>query len=177
MEFIKKLSFITKTVFSTGLIITIYGYLCREIGLYFFWESKSIGWILLFIGVIGLLSDRIKLKKNEKKNTVFEKIMIGVIIFILFIQTILISVIPFTDAFTTTKTYLMNNEKLKLEIGNIIGFGLIPAGSFQKTIDSSGEYGNASISLTVKGDRKYIDITVYVVKETNNPVWKVTEIY
>jgi hypothetical protein len=155
------------------LTFILYGYLCRIIGLYFLWESKSIGWTLLFIGVIGFLSNRVKIKTTEKKKSILEKIAIGIIIFILLVQSILIVVIPFTDAYSVAKVYLNNDAKLKTEIGNINGFGLIPTGGIQKTTDSTGEYGSATINLTVKGDKKFKDITVYVVKYAGSPEWKV----
>ncbi|MBK8704273.1 MAG: hypothetical protein IPN33_12070 [Saprospiraceae bacterium] len=173
METIKQLNKFTKTVLLTGLTFILYGYLCRLVGLYFFWESKSIGWTLLFIGVIGFLSNRIKIKTREKKKTLFEKIGIGIIIFILLVQTIFIAVIPLTDAYSVAKTYLINDANLKTKIGNITGFGLIPTGSIQKTTDSSGEYGSAIINLTVKGDKKFKDITIYVAKNADIPDWKV----
>lgn len=173
METIKQLNKFTKTVLIAGLISIFYGYLCRLIGIYFFWESKSIGWTLLFIGLIGFLSNRIKNKITEKKKTLLEKIGIGIIIFILLVQTILVTVIPFTDAYSVAKTYLTNDNSFKTEIGNITGFGLIPTGGIQKTTDSSGEYGSATINLTVKGDKKFKDITIYVVKNADSPDWKV----
>lgn len=173
METIKQLNKLTKTILVTGLILILYGYLCRLIGLYFLWESKSIGWTLLFIGIIGFLSNRVKIKTTEKKKTLLEKIGIGLIIFILLIETILISVIPFTDAYSVSKAYLVNYPNLKTEVGNITGFGLIPTGGIQKTSDSSGEYGSATINLTVKGDKKFKDITIYVVKYADSPDWKV----
>ncbi|NUQ26169.1 MAG: hypothetical protein HUU34_19640 [Saprospiraceae bacterium] len=173
METIKQLNKFTKTILIAGLTFILYGYLCRLIGLYFFWESKSIGWALLFIGVIGFLFHRINIKKREKKKTLFEKIGIGIIIFILLVQTIFIAVIPLTDAYSVAKAYLINDANLKTKIGNITGFGLIPSGSIQKTTDSSGEYGSAIINLTVKGDKKFKDITIYVAKNADSPDWKV----
>lgn len=173
METIKQLNKFTKTVLIAGLTFILYGYLCRLIGLYFFWESKSIGWTLLFIGVIGFLSHRIKIKSTEKKKTILEKIGIGLIVFILLVQTILVAVIPFTDAYSAAKSYLINDTNLKTEIGNITGFGLIPTGGIQKTTDSTGEYGSATINLTIKGDKGFKDIAIYVVKNADSSDWKV----
>lgn len=170
------LSKFTKTFLAIGLIFLIYGYLSRLVGLYFFWESKSIGWAIIFIGLIGLLLDRIKIKKEKEKKSIIEKIGIGVIAFILLIQTILIAVIPFTGAYSVAKEYIKNNEQLTEEIGTVEGFGLMPTGGIQKTTDSQGTYGSATISLTVKGEQKYKDVTVYVVKYADQPEWTVEQI-
>jgi hypothetical protein len=145
------------------------------VGLYFFWESKSIGWAIIFIGLIGLLSDRINTKKEKEKKSILEKVGIGVIAFILLIQTILIAVIPFTDAYSVAKAYIKNNEQLTDEIGTVKGFGLIPTGGIQKTTDSRGTYGSATINLSIKGKKKYKDVTVYVVKYADQPEWTVEQ--
>ncbi len=173
MEILRQLNKFTKVIIVSALIFILYGYLCRVIELYFFWESKSIGWGLLFIGSISFLFNRIKIKKIEKKNTVLDKIGIGVIIFILLIQTIFISVIPFTDAYSVAKKHLINDETFKNEVGNISGFGLIPTGGIQITSDSHGEYGVSTINLTVKGYKKFKDLTVYVVKYADSTEWEV----
>ena len=172
----KDLSRFTKTFLITGMIFVTYGYICRIVGLFYFWESKSIGWAIIFIGLIGLLSDRIKIKNRSDKKTIPEKIGIGLIIFILLIQTILVSVLPFTDAYLVTKQYLNHNLELTDEVGAIERIGLIPAGEIQKTTDSNGTHGSATINLTVKGKRKYKDLTVYVIKYADQPEWIVTEI-
>ena len=70
----KNFSKFTKATLSIGLLFVIYGYVCRATGLYFFWESKSIGWAVIFIGLIGLLSDRVRIKKKDKKKSTLEKI-------------------------------------------------------------------------------------------------------
>ncbi|MFN8776588.1 MAG: hypothetical protein ACK5XV_07465 [Flavobacteriales bacterium] len=173
METINQLNNFTKTVLVAGLIFILYGYLSRIAGIYFFWESKSIGWAILFTGIISFLAHRIKMKTPEANNTALEKIGIGVIVFVLLIQTILISMIPFTDACSVAKKHIIEGAALHNEIGAIHGFGLIPTGAIQKTINSSGEYGSATINLTVKGDLKFKDITIYVVKYADSPEWKV----
>jgi hypothetical protein len=176
MNTFKQQNKFTKTAIMAGLIFILYGYFCRISGLYFFWESKSIGWAILLIGLIGFLSYRVKTKTTEKKKTLLEKIGIGLIIFILLIQMILITTIPFTDPYSVAKKYVINEASFQNELGNINGFSLIPTGGIQKTTDSRGEYGSATINLTIKGDKKFKDITIYVVKYANSPDWKVVEV-
>lgn len=176
IQSLKQLNKFTKSVLIIGLSFIFYGYLCRIIGLYFFWESKSIGWILLLIGIIGILSYRIKVNLNDKNKSLHEKVGIGVVVFILIMQSILYLIIQNSDAFTAAKKHIINDSKIKNEVGKIIGFGLTPIGGIQKKTDSSGEYGNATLKMTVKGTKKYKDITVYVIKTAVSPEWKVEEI-
>jgi hypothetical protein len=147
MNIFNQLSKFTKTVLVIGLSLILYSYLARLIELYFFWDSKSIGWTVLFIGLIGFLSNRIKFKKSENEKAISEKIGIGFIIFILFVQTILMVIILFTDAYSVIKFYVKNDTRLKSQLGNIISFGLISTGGIQKTTDSNGEYGSTTINL------------------------------
>jgi hypothetical protein len=163
----------TRLISSTAILLLVYGYLCRSMGLYFFWESKSAGWILLIIGILFFLIDRIKIKSAAKKKALGEKIGIGICSFILLILAIFLSVIPFTDAYGVARGYLRANNDIRAEIGNVTGFGLIPTGGIEERTDSNGESGNATINLTVKGDRKYKDITIYLSKSSGSPEWKV----
>lgn len=163
----------TKTLLAIGLVLVIYGFLSRMGGLYFFWESQSVGWAIILLGLIGLLNDRIKLNKEKKKKSILEKIGIGVLVFILLVQTIFVVSIPFSDAFSVAKEYLKNSEPLTQEIGSVVGFGLIPTGGIQTTTDSQGTHGSASIRLIVKGEKKFKDVTVYVVKYADQAKWTV----
>jgi len=173
MTILKQLDNRTKTALIAALVLIIYGYLSRLTGLYFFWESESIGWVLLLAGAIGFLLTRIKTKAAVKKNTLPEKIGIGIIAFILFVNIGLMVIMPFTDACAAAKKYLTNNKELKSEVGNIKSFSLMLTGGIQKTTDSSGEYGNAAVNLIVKGDKKFKEVTLYVVKTADSPEWKV----
>jgi hypothetical protein len=170
---IKQLSQFTRLTLTVSLVLLLYGYLCRLIGIYFFWESKSLGWAILLVGLIGLISDRLSIKDSENKNTLPEKIVIGLLVFILCIQCILVVIIPFSTAYESAKAHIKNNETLKNEVGEIQGFGLIPTGGIEKSTDSSGEYGSAEINLTVKGEKCFKDIVVYVIKTADSPEWKV----
>ena len=127
----------------------------------------------MIIGIIGLLSGRIKIKKAEKKKTVLEKIGIGFILFIFLMQGILILVIPNSEAFAVAKAHLVSDEAIRAETGEIEGFGLIPRWSVENTTDDSGTYGSAEINLTLKGSKKFKDLTVYVVKYPDKTGWEV----
>lgn len=174
LKILRQLNTIKRVILITGFLFIIYGYLCRLVNIYFFWESKSVGWIILLIGIIGLLLEKIKINKLEYRTIIVQRIGIGIIIFIFIIQIIIVLVIPTTDAYRSAKAFILNNKELKKEIGNVTGFGLIPIGGIQKNSDSNGESGYATINLIVKGELKYIDLTIYVEKNTDSEEWIVT---
>ena len=163
----------SKLILASGLILIIYGYLCRLINLYFFWESKSLGWSIVLIGIITLLINRIKLKKIKKENAILEKIGIGVTTFILLVQSIFMFIIPKTDACKFAESYLKNDLKLKKEIGNVIGYSYLQTGNIQVSSGADGDSGSAQFNFTVKGDKKFKDITIYLVKYIDNPQWQI----
>jgi len=141
-----------------------YGYLCR-LGIYFFWESKHIGWNLLLISVIGYLSGRIKKKKEQKKNSIGEKIGIGFIIFLFVVESIMFTIIVNTSAYSAIKKFIYNNDQLRSEVGNIKGISIVPVGGIGGSSGEAGETGEGEINLIVKGDKKYKDLTLHVFKE------------
>lgn len=162
MERIKELSIFTKATLGLGLLFLIYGFLSRMIPIQFFWESKSIGWGLILLGLIGLLISGINKRKTNNKETIGNKIGIGFICFILLIQIILIIIISNTDAYKVSTDFIMQNKALKSEVGEIKGFGLIPTGGISLQTDSNGETGNANINLIIKGDKAYKSVTIFV---------------
>ncbi len=172
MEFIRRLNWFTRTVLSIGTILLIYGYFCRIVGLYFFWESKSIGWAFICIGIITFLQGNIKYKRLNDKNSVAEKIGIAVFSFILLVQSVLIIFIANSNAYNTAKSYIKNNESLKTEIGAIKAITIIPFGGMSVSSSQSGETGQGNIYVTVKGSKKYKDLNLFVIKDLDTD-WKI----
>lgn len=162
MEQIKELNTFTKVTLGLGILFLIYGFLSRLIPINFLWESKSIGWGLTLVGLIGLLVNGIDKRQKANKKTIWNKIGIGIISFILLIQLILIAIIPNTDAYKDAKEFIINDEEIKSELGEIKGFGLIPTGGISIQSDSKGETGNADINLIIKGNKSFKSVKVFV---------------
>jgi hypothetical protein len=174
-EFIARLSKLTKVLFIIGINFVCYGNIARLGNIYFFWESKTIGWIVLLFGLISLFADRIKLKKAEKRNSIGEKVGMGFVIFILVVQAVLYIVLPFSNAYAAAKLFLAGNENIKAELGEVRGFGLMATGAIQIQTSSAGESGAATINLIVKGEKAYRDVTLYLAKYPNKADWVVEE--
>lgn len=173
MDVFNQLSKFMKAILVAALLFTIYGYICRFAGIYFFWESKSIGWVLLFIALIGLLLQRIKMKKMINKESTGEKIAIGFIIFLLLVKTSLLVITPFTDAYAAAQKHLLNDSALQAEVGTIQGFSIIPSGKFNKSSHNGRDTGSAAITLILKGEKKFKEVTVFVTKQEDQNEWVV----
>ena len=148
--------------------VLLYGYLCRLLGIYFFWESKTLGWTLLIITVINLLRQRIQFKKSQDKKTLSEKIGIGLAIFVLLAQTILFIVFPQTDAYKIAKQYLQTDKSVSNEVGEVTSIFLVPTGGISIQSSSAGQTGQANFNFIVKGKTKFKDINIQVVKEVDS---------
>jgi hypothetical protein len=164
-DFLNRIRPATKLFFLIGIIILLYGYLCRTAALYFFWESLPVGWNLIFLSIILLLVDLIKSKKAQNKKVILEKICMGALIFLLVAQLVFILVIPRTDAWQAAKKYIDNDQSIQSEIGNVKALSIIPAGNISVSSGPDGEYGVAEIHLTIKGSNKYKDCILYLEKE------------
>jgi cell division protein FtsL len=169
-----KLSKLNKALVRLTIVFLIYGYLCRIIGLYFFWESKTIGWTLLFVTIISILIQRIKAKKIANKKTLSEKIFIGIIVFVLLIQSIIFIIIPQTDAYKSAKLFLMTDKTIADELGEVNGIFLVPVSGMSMSSNSAGQTGQADLNFIVKGKNKFKDINLQLSKELDTN-WKILE--
>lgn len=159
----------------TGVLLVVYGYLCRFLKIYFFWESRSIGWALVFIGLAVSLIVRIKNNKPLRRRSIPEKIGIGIIAFILLAQVLLLLIFPNTDAYKQAITFLLKNESLRNEIGIIKGYSLVPLGQITLTEAKEEKMGSATLNFILKGEKKYRQVKVYLEKEAGTK-WEIRQI-
>jgi hypothetical protein len=155
-----------KTLFWTAIVLLVYGYLCRVIHLYFFWESKMIGWVLLFVALIFFLIDKQRRDKRAGKKTLGYKIGIGVCLFIFFGGGIVWLLVPYSDAYQAGKKLVMQNPDITRQVGEIRTVILVPYGEeFEMSSADRGETaGNAEFQLLVHGTRKNADINLSLRK-------------
>lgn len=172
---ISELDIKVKFIFGISICLIAFGYLVRMVDLYFFWESKSLGFTLLQVSLAIILRKDITTRKNKKLKNIWSHIGFWLISFIVFVKVLMFVIIPNTDAYEATKLYLKNNSDLKTEIGEVKGHTILPNGSIQSTTDSNGTYGSAAISLIIKGENKFIERTIYVIKSPGKD-WEVVAI-
>jgi len=167
LYYFNSLSKFTRSIIVMALIFLVYGYLCRAFGIYFFWESKAIGWAFTFIAIINCLVERIKSKKQQGRKTLSEKIFIGLIVFTLIIESALLFIMPRSDAYAAAKQFVSTNGYIRSQVGEVNGFFLIPMGSLSISSSAEGESGVADLTIVVKGNKKYKDVHLLVTKTIN----------
>jgi len=146
-------------------VLLLYGYLCRLLGIYFFWESKTIGWVLFWIMMIAILRDSIKHKKLQKRNTLPQKIGIGLSIFAILVKGVLFFVTQQTSAYDSALNFIKTNAEIQNKVGTVKGVFLVPFGGMSMSSNAHGSAGEADLYFIVKGDKKYIDLNLLMNKE------------
>ncbi len=164
----------TKFLAIIAAVLLLYGYLSRLLNIYFFWDSKSIGWSLLLIAIISYLVDNIAVRESQNKKTILNKIGIGLLSFFVVVVLIFsVSVKLFSDSYDVATNHIKNDYSLREELGEIKGFSLLTSGSIQTETNSDGEFGYAAFELTANGEKKFKDVTIQLIKNPENPSWKV----
>jgi hypothetical protein len=159
------LSDITKKVIIATIAFLLYGYLCRLVGLYFFWESKTIGWALFWVAVIFIMRDRMKQKRLQNKKTLIEKIGIGFSVFIILIKGVLFFVTQQTTAFESATNFIKTNQEIRNKVGTVKSIFFVPFGGMSMTTNSQGSAGQADLHFIVKGSERYIDLNLLLDKD------------
>ncbi len=165
LDLFNKFSSVTKIFTLTTLFLLFYGYLCRVLNIYFFWESKTLGWLLFFISSILIVFDLIRIKNIVKSNKVFAKIVIGFFVFILVIKGVLFFATPYTSAYTAAILFLKSNDEIRKSVGKVNGIFLMPFGGIGMSSGPEGESGNADLNFIIKGSNKYKDFSLKLTKE------------
>lgn len=156
---------VAQFVIIATLFFLVYGYLCRLFGLYFFWESKSIGWVLFWLSGIFICREVIKQKKIRNQKTLLLKILTGLFIFVILVKAVLFFVIRETTAYKKAVEYIKTNGSIQAYVGTINGIFLEPYGSIQMSESSQGTSGSADLHFVVKGSKKYIDLNLLLKKD------------
>ncbi len=169
---IEDLNINVKMAFAFAISLIAIGYLVTGLDIYFFWESKSIGYAMLLILIAIFLRKDITTRKTIKAKTVWSHIGFWIIIFVLFTKLLLMIILPNSEAYKAAKKYLNNDSILIKEIGEIKSFSILPDGGISISSGSQGTNGTATVNLIIKGAKKYKERTLYLEK-TPEKDWSV----
>jgi hypothetical protein len=167
------LNIYTKIVLIAAAFLICYGYLCRSLHLYFFWESLPIGWELLLVGGILVLLQVIKIRKQEGSKAIPLKIGLGLLCFVGLVQLIISGAILTSDSLVAAKQHLRTDKSMNLKVGSPQSFVLVPAGGISQSTSSEGTEGSAEIHLIVKGTIGITDAVLLVERQLGDKEWKV----
>ena len=147
-------------LFVIGILLLIYGYLCRLLSIYFFWDSKHFGWILMAIGLMSFLIDQRKARVAQKKNIFFVRIGIGIIVIVFAIVGSAMIMITASSSYQDAIEGIKKHGMIKDELGNIRGVSLFPTGSGILSLVYGRTPGPSRIIVTVRGEHEYRDTEI-----------------
>jgi hypothetical protein len=170
-EILGRLNWGTKILLVAGLVLMGWGYVCRLVPVYWFWEARWLGWELVIFGVIGTLSKLIRQKRVSQVVHIGE--VVGRVLLVLFIvlQVIVGVSIPRSDAYVLARNKVMNDSALARQVGVIQYCLFVPQGSVNLTTGHGGSFGGATFIFLIKGSRQYVDVDVTLVKRPGGGTW------
>jgi hypothetical protein len=153
----------TKVIFIIAFLLLIYGYLCRLLNIYFFWDSKHFGWIMIATGLMGFFIDLKKILEAQKKSTFLPQFFIGVIIVAFGIAGGGVLLLRTSKIYQDTIESIKTDRVLKSEMGDIKGIGLFPSGTGFLDFAYRVNTGPSKFFITVRGSKviKDVEITLY----------------
>lgn len=172
MEYLNFLSLRTKVLIIVTALFLFYGYLCRFAGIYFFWESKSIGWVFFFVALISFLLDRIKKEKARKGKAVGEKIGIGVQVIVIVTKVAIFFAVPYSDTYAKAIDYIRVNQTIQSKTGAVRDIFFVPYGNLTERHTPNNVAARADLHFVVKGADKYIDLNLLMGKDVDSD-WEI----
>ena len=133
------------------------------LNIYFFWDSKHFGWIMLAAGLMGLFIDLKEILIAQKKSSFIPELFIGVIIVVLGVAGGGLLLLSTSTIYQDAIDNIKKDEMLKSEIGTINGVGLFPSGSSFMDFAYRVNQGPSTFLVTVRGSNaiKDVEITLY----------------
>lgn len=105
------------------------------------------------------MNARMYQNKNPKSIKIVAFVVIGFMLFILFVITMM----KRTDAYKVAIQNIQLNEAIIEETGGITGYGMFPSGS----VEYSNSEGQAEFNIKVLGKQKNINVRTYLEKESD----------
>jgi len=112
--------------------------------------------------------------RNPNKPSKFLRILPLVAVAIISLTSLVIfvgSAMKSSEAYKTAVEQIEQNEQILNETEGIKGYGMMPAGS----VNIENGYGQAQLQITVLGNERDVEVSVYLTKEPNGG-WQVQEI-
>jgi len=165
----------TMTLFFFGILLLIWGYLCRLLSIYFFWDSKNFGWILVAIGFMSFLID-LRISRIAQKKNIFW-VRVGVAIIVLWFAAVgsAFFAIKTSDFYPGLFESIKKDNVIKSETGDIYGYSLIPTNIGILNMVNKSPSASASFVMTVRGKIAYRDVKI-ILRRGGVTGWYMAEI-
>lgn len=151
-------------MFILTILLIIYGKISRSLSIPFFWESKHIGFIFIFISIFILVSKKLM----KYKKGFFINLLRLVCVLPIFIVSLVNITTYKSNLYNEITTYLKLNTDIVSDIGEVKSFGYLLSGNtiYGDDVDTS------NVVIIVKGRYR---ISEYLVTSNRKKdgIWKV----
>jgi hypothetical protein len=150
-----------------GILLLIYSNYAYHSSVYFFWESGEVGLLLFIGGLSSFCAFLARIKKQEKKDhKLFTILFVMLALFALIFAGIL-ALFTNSNAYKVAKAYLMHDEKLETQLGNINDVSFVLSGEMSSGIKVHNILtgGKAKFRVIVKGENKYAEVTISLIRK------------
>ncbi|TKS57200.1 hypothetical protein [Mesohalobacter halotolerans] len=170
----KKIGIALKILFLLSLSLILYGYVARQFNIYFFWESKAIGFGLLLITIAKFIMDDISARRENKMHLISFYLILGILCLSIFIKVLFAFIIPNSEAYASATKLLKTDLNLINQIGEINSISYFAKGNLETRTDENGTTGSADLFLLIKGEKKYVEKNVLMSKKPEEK-WEIIE--
>lgn len=161
----------TKVVFLLGLFFLIYGYICRLLDFYVFWDSKYFGWLGVISGILLFLIDVRQARVRQRENIFFVRVMVAIVVIFLALEGSAIVWLKTSTAYDEATELIRSNREIKDEIGDVRGFSIIPGINIIDIINAPSSE-TLTFVITVRGERAYKEME-FTIRRTSVMAWSV----
>lgn len=162
----------TKVVFIFGILLLIYGYLCRLFSIYFFWDSKYVGWLGVLSAVLLFLIDIRMARIRQRQNIFFVRVVVAIIVIFLALEGSVIVWLKTSTVYDETTELIRSDDMIKTQVGDIRGFSLIPGINIINIINAPSSE-TLTFVITIRGNRAYKEMEI-TIERTTPITWSVT---
>ena len=158
----------------SAVLFVGYGYLCRRLKFYFFWESAPIGWGALFAMIAFWLFSRIIDGQNDPYRF-FKLIGLGIILLIWIVQFIFLTIVRKHRLFLMGKDVIHFAPEIRSLVGPVRSTAFIPWGAISSSRKGNETNGVAQLSFVVKGAHVFLDVDLIFTRKEKS-IWEVEQI-
>lgn len=162
----------TKVVFIFGILLLIYGYLCRLFSIYFFWDSKYVGWLGVLSAVLLFLIDIRMARIRQRQNIFLVRVVVAIIVIFLALEGSVIVWLKTSTVYDEATELIRSDDMIKTQVGDIRGFSLIPGINIINIINAPSSE-TLTFVITIRGNRAYKEMEI-TIERTTPITWSVT---
>jgi hypothetical protein len=171
----KNIGIALKFLFLLSLSLILYGYVAREFNIYYFWESKEIGFGLLLIAIAKFIIDDISARRENKMHKISFYLILGILCLSIFTKVLFAFIIPNSEAYDSATKLLKTDLNLISQIGEINSISYFATGNLETRTNEFGTTGQADLTLLIKGEKKYVEKKI-VMSKTPEKKWEIIEV-